>query len=68
MRIWVIRQIPRRDPKFHQAEMFEGEGRSIRELLMILSRGWDFRMFGAIGFVLWVDRSRMRIDRANDPR
>lgn len=49
VRIWVIRQIPSKDPKFHQAEMFEGEGRSIRELLMILRRGCDFRMFGAIG-------------------
>lgn len=48
VRICVARQIPRRDPKFHQAEMFDGAGRSIRELLIIFIRGWDFRMFGAI--------------------
>lgn len=39
VRIWVIRQMPRSEPKFHQAEMFGGVGRSIRELLIILSRG-----------------------------
>lgn len=50
--ICVVRQIARRDPKFHQAEMFEGAGRSIRALLTIFSRGWDFRMFGAIGLRL----------------
>lgn len=37
-----------RDPKFHQAEMFEGAGRSISELLIIFSSGWDLRMLGAI--------------------
>lgn len=50
VRICVIRQIPSRDPKFHQAEMFEGVGRSIRELLIIFSRGCDFRILGAINF------------------
>lgn len=50
VRICVIRQMPRRDPKFHQAEMFEGVGRSIKELLIIFSRGCDFRMLGAISF------------------
>lgn len=64
-----MRQIPRREPKFHQAEMFEGEGRSIKELLIIFSRGWDFRILGAIGFgVYWVSRRRVRMDRANVPR
>lgn len=48
VRICVIRQMPRRDPKFHQAEMFGGVGRSMRELLTIFNRGWDFRRFGAI--------------------
>lgn len=48
MVIWIIRQIPSRDPKFHQAEMFDGVGRSIRELLIIFKRGWDFRILGAI--------------------
>lgn len=28
--------------------MFEGVGRSIRELFTIFSRGWDFRGLGAI--------------------
>ena len=46
--ICVSKQIPRRDPKFHQMEMFEGVGRSIRELLIILRRGWGFRGVGAI--------------------
>lgn len=36
MTIWVIRQMPSRDPKFHQVEMFDGAGRSIRASLMIL--------------------------------
>lgn len=53
VRIWVIRQMPKRDPKFHQAEMFEGVGRSIKELLTIFNRGWDFRRFGAINLVFW---------------
>lgn len=50
VKICVARQIPRRDPKFHQMEMFEGVGRSIRELFTIFSSGWDFRMLGAIKF------------------
>ena len=41
MRICVARQMASRDPKFHQAEILEGAGRSIRELLIIFSRGWD---------------------------
>ena len=53
VRICVAKQMARREPKFHQAEMLEGAGRSIRELLMIFSRGWDLRMLGAISvFVL----------------
>lgn len=48
VRIWATRQMARRDPKFHQAEMLEGAGRSIRELLIIFNRGWDLRMLGAI--------------------
>lgn len=68
VRICVIKQIPSKDPKFHQAEMFGGVGRSIRELLTILSSGWDFRMFGAIGLCGYVDRIAIKMDRANDPR
>lgn len=46
--ICVARQIPRRDPKFHQIEMFDGVGRSIRESLMIFSSGWFLRRLRAI--------------------
>lgn len=46
--ICVIRHRPSRDPKFHQIEMFDGVGRSIRESLMIFSKGWFLRRFGAI--------------------
>lgn len=31
MRIWMARQRPSRDPKFHHAEMLEGAGKSIKE-------------------------------------
>lgn len=44
VRICRIKHTPRRDPKFHHAEMFDGVGRSINELLMILANGWVFRM------------------------
>lgn len=44
VKICSAKQIPRRDPKFHQDEMFDGAGRSINELLIIFTRGWDFRM------------------------
>ena len=50
VKIWVARQIPSRDPKFHHMEMLDGVGRSIRELLIIFIRGCDFRMLGAISF------------------
>lgn len=39
MRIWTARQIPSRDPKFHQEEMLDGAGRSMNESLMILNSG-----------------------------
>lgn len=39
VRICVVRQIPRREPKFHQVERLEGVGRSVSELLMIFSMG-----------------------------
>lgn len=54
--IWVTRQMPRSDPKFHQVEMLEGVGRSIRESLMIFRRGWFLRRLGAIRvwlFCMW---------------
>lgn len=46
--ICVIRQMPSRDPKFHQAEMLEGVGRSIRESFTIFRRGWFLRRLRAI--------------------
>lgn len=46
--IWVIKQMPRREPKFHHAKMLEGVGRSIRELLMIFRSGRDLHRFEAI--------------------
>lgn len=45
MRIWVIRQSARREPKFHHAEMFEGAGRSISESFTIFRMGWVLRRF-----------------------
>ena len=50
VRIWVARQIPSRNPKFHHIEMLDGVGGSIKELLMVFIRGCDFRMLGAISF------------------
>lgn len=48
VKIWVTRQIPKRDPKFHQAEMFTGAGRSTNALLAILIKGCDLRKFNII--------------------
>lgn len=33
--IWMIKQIPRSDPKFHQIEIFNGVGKVIKDELMI---------------------------------
>lgn len=38
-----MRQRPRREPKFHQAEILIGAGRSTNALFAIFSRGCDFR-------------------------
>jgi hypothetical protein len=35
---------PSNDPKFHQIEMFEGEGMSTNALFPILKRGWVTRI------------------------
>lgn len=35
VRICVIRQTPKREPKFHQTEMLAGVGRSTKESLAI---------------------------------
>lgn len=45
VKICVIKHTPNKDPKFHQAEMFTGAGRSTKALLAILIKGCDFRMF-----------------------
>lgn len=39
-----MRQSSNKEPKFHHAEMFDGAGRSINALLVILNRGWVFRV------------------------
>lgn len=45
MTICAIKQSPSREPKFHQAEMLAGVGRSTSESLAIFSRGCVFRRF-----------------------
>jgi hypothetical protein len=42
--ICVTRQIPSRDPKFHEFLMLVGVGRSISALLSILIKGCETRM------------------------
>jgi len=37
--IWIIRQIPSSDPKFHHALMLDGVGKSTKELLAIFISG-----------------------------
>lgn len=41
--IWTPRHNPKRDPKFHQVEMFAGVGRSISASFTIFRIGWDLR-------------------------
>ena len=43
MIIWALRQTPNNDPKFHQDEILIGAGRSTKELLIILIKGWVLR-------------------------
>lgn len=43
VKIWVARQRPRSEPKFHHTEMFEGVGRSTNASLAIFRRGCVFR-------------------------
>lgn len=50
MTICMTRHSPSNEPKFHQVEMFDGVGRSIKESLMIFSSGWFLRRLGAIVF------------------
>lgn len=44
--------MPNSDPKFHQAEMLDGLGRSMNELLIILIIGWVFRRFVVISVLV----------------
>lgn len=37
VKIWIIKDKPNRDPKFHQIEILIGVGSLIKELLIILS-------------------------------
>lgn len=39
VRICKTKQIPSSDPKFHHAEMLDGVGRSMNDLLIILMSG-----------------------------
>lgn len=49
VKIWVIKHSPRRDPKFHHAEMLDGVGRSTSASLAILMRGCVFRRLAISG-------------------
>lgn len=51
MRIWAIRHNPNSEPKFHQAEMLEGAGRSTKASFAIFSKGWVFRRLAINGFL-----------------
>ena len=42
--IWTPKQRPKREPKFHHAEIFEGAGRSTSALFAILNKGWFLRI------------------------
>lgn len=39
VKIWTTKERPKRDPKFHQAEIFVGVGRSTKAPFKILRRG-----------------------------
>lgn len=48
--------MPKREPKFHHDEMFEGAGRSMNALLIIFISGCDFRMLVIKVLVVEVQR------------
>lgn len=48
--IWIIRQRPSREPKFHHDEIFDGAGRSMNEWLIILISGCFFRITVIMSF------------------
>lgn len=41
-KICGMKQIPQSEPKFHHAEVVDGEGRSVNELLIVWTRGEIF--------------------------
>lgn len=43
--IWMPKHKPSKDPKFHQLLIFNGVGRSTKDLLIILINGSFFRVF-----------------------
>ena len=51
VKIWIPRHNPRREPKFHQAEILIGAGRSTKALFIILSKGCVLRKLD-IDFIL----------------
>lgn len=52
VRICEIRHTPKREPKFHHAEMLAGAGRSTSAWFAILSRGWVFRRLAIMVLVV----------------
>lgn len=52
MRICAARQRNKREPKFHQVEMFEGAGRSTSAPFTIFSSGWVFRRLAIMVLVV----------------
>ena len=44
VKICIIKQIPNREPKFHQSEILIGAGRSTRALFIIFIKGWILRV------------------------
>lgn len=47
--ICEIKQRPRREPKFHHTEMFDGAGRSTSASFAIFRRGCVFRGLAILG-------------------
>lgn len=56
VRICEIRHNPRREPKFHHAEILDGVGRSTRASLAIFRSGWVFRRFAIIVSIVELQR------------
>lgn len=56
LRIWMARQMPKRELKFHHEEIFYEASISINELLIILSSGWNFQLLVITVLVVEVQR------------